>query len=81
MGEFNTLTMDWKVGQNVVCDRPEQLLTGCVIQSKDADTIVISCPSIDLVFRGKQQQLEQLGWKVVDSKDTKDAREGKDVKP
>ncbi|HEY9623888.1 MAG TPA: hypothetical protein V6C78_26250 [Crinalium sp.] len=56
--------MDWKVGQKVVCDRPEQMLSGCTIQTVDADSIVISCPNVNLVICGKQRNLEQLGWRT-----------------
>jgi hypothetical protein len=56
--------MDWKVGQKVVCDRPEQLLQGCTIQTMDVDSVVISCPTVNLVICGKQRNLEQLGWRV-----------------
>lgn len=58
--------MSWRIGQKVVCDRPEQLLQGCMIQAIDSDSIVISCPAVNLVVCGKQQNLEQLGWKVDD---------------
>lgn len=68
--------MEWKVGQKVVCDRPEQLLTGCVIRSKQADKIIIVCPSIDLEFLGSQEKLEQLGWRLDENEKLK-TRNGK----
>lgn len=55
--------MEWNIGQKVVCDRPEQLLTGCTIKAKEEGSVIISCPNIDLVFWGQQEQLEQLGWR------------------
>lgn len=56
--------MEWIVGQKVVCDRPEQLLTGCTIKVKEEGSVIISCPNIDLVFWGQQEQLERLGWRL-----------------
>lgn len=59
--------MEWNIGQKVVCDRPEQLLTGCTIKAKEEGSVIISCPGIDLVFWGQQEQLEQLGWRLETS--------------
>lgn len=56
--------MDWKVGQKLVCDRPEQYLTGCFVRAKEAGSVVVCCPAINLVVAGRQEQLEELGWRV-----------------
>ena len=56
--------MDWKVGQKLVCDRPEQYLTGCFVRAKEAGSVVVCCPAINLVVAGRQAQLEELGWRL-----------------
>lgn len=58
--------MSWQVGQKVVCDRPEQLLAGCFIQSEESDSVVITCPAVNLVISGKRKRLEELGWRLED---------------
>lgn len=62
--------MDWQVGQQLICDRNGQLLTDCVVQSKDFDSIVIFCASNNIVVCGKQKNLENLGWRVDDRAST-----------
>lgn len=56
--------MQWQVGQRIVCDRPDQPLTGCCIASSDADTVKIICPAAGIVVYGPQQRLEEMGWKL-----------------
>ncbi|NJN86760.1 MAG: hypothetical protein HC881_11140 [Leptolyngbyaceae cyanobacterium SL_7_1] len=56
--------MNWTVGQRVVCDRPEQLLTDCIVQQSEAGSVVISCPFANIVVSGTQERLEQLGWRM-----------------
>jgi hypothetical protein len=56
--------MDWQVGQRVKCDRNGQVLTDCVVQSKDFDSVVIFCASGNIVVCGKQANLESLGWQI-----------------
>jgi hypothetical protein len=58
--------ISWKVGQKLMCDRPEQLLTGCVIVAQESGGLIISCPAVGIVVSGQQQQLEMLGWKLDD---------------
>lgn len=56
--------MRWTVGQRVVCDRPEQLLTDCIIQQSEAGSVVIFCPLANIVVSGTQARLEQLSWRL-----------------
>jgi hypothetical protein len=57
--------MKWKVGQKLVCDRPEQLLTGCTVALQENGWVVISCPTAGLTLSGYQEQFERSGWKAV----------------
>lgn len=54
--------MKWQVGQRLVCDRPEQLLTGCRVTEQQGDWVEISCPTIGLHLTGYQADFEQQGW-------------------
>ena len=56
--------MNWKIGQKLVCDRPDTSLTGCTIRAADADGVIIFCPEVNLVVCGKQENLEQQGWQL-----------------
>ncbi|MBD2463981.1 hypothetical protein H6G89_23545 [Oscillatoria sp. FACHB-1407] len=56
--------MDWQIGQKLICDRNGQLLTDCVVQAKDHESIVIFCASSSVVVCGKQKNLEDLGWQI-----------------
>ncbi|MDX2214077.1 MAG: hypothetical protein SFY66_12385 [Oculatellaceae cyanobacterium bins.114] len=58
--------MDWQIGQRLMCDRNGQLLTDCVVQARDHDSIVIFCASVNIVVCGKQKSLEELGWQTND---------------
>jgi hypothetical protein len=55
-------TIGWQVGQRMVCNRSEQLLTGCFIVATDKDSVTVSCPAIGLVVSGQQHALEEMGW-------------------
>jgi hypothetical protein len=61
--------MNWQIGQKVVCDRPEQLLTGCVVTTQDQGWVTISCPIAGFALAGYQAQFEQEGWIVEPSRD------------
>jgi hypothetical protein len=61
--------MNWEVGQKLVCDRPEQLLTGCFIADKTSEGLTVSCPAIGIVISQQQQQLERLGWKLDEQRE------------
>ncbi|MGI0484818.1 hypothetical protein ACN4EK_05215 [Pantanalinema rosaneae CENA516] len=54
--------MNWQIGQKVVCDRPEQLLTGCIVTTQDEGWVTISCPTAGFALAGYQDQFEQEGW-------------------
>ncbi|OLP18148.1 hypothetical protein BST81_14115 [Leptolyngbya sp. 'hensonii'] len=58
--------MNWQVGQNMVCDRPEQLLSGCIIVAQDDESVMISCPAVGIVVTGEPHRLQELGWKTDD---------------
>jgi len=58
--------MNWKVGQQVICDRPGQPLTRCTVQVADVDSVVIACPDMQLVICGKRETLESLGWRLTE---------------
>lgn len=56
----------WKVGQRVVCDRQNRVLTECFVRSIDADSVVIFCPAHNTVICGQGRNLERLGWRAVE---------------
>ncbi|NJR66157.1 MAG: hypothetical protein HC772_13895 [Leptolyngbyaceae cyanobacterium CRU_2_3] len=58
--------MRWKTGQRMRCDRPPQVLTGCLVVAASADSIKIVCPAPDvsIVVVGQQCHLEEMGWKA-----------------
>jgi hypothetical protein len=70
--------MDWKIGQKLACDRPEQYLSGCVVVSQEDGSVVISCPAVGIVVRGHQQELERFGWQI-DENQPETAHEPKDL--
>lgn len=57
-------SQEWKPGQRVICDRPEQFLTGCMIESNKGGVIVINCPFANITVSGTQADLTQLGWQL-----------------
>lgn len=56
--------MDWQIGQKLTCDRNGYLLTDCVVQARDLDSVVVFCASSNVVVCGKQKNLEELGWQL-----------------
>ncbi len=56
--------MQWKVGQRLICDRPEQILTGCTIVAQDGSSVIISCPAVGIVVTGEPGRLQELGWRI-----------------
>lgn len=68
--------MRWQIGQKVVCDRPEQLLTGCYVVTTDAETVKISCPAAGIVVSGDQRRLEEMGWRSEELCVCKQSNEG-----
>lgn len=61
--------MNWQIGQKVVCDRPEQLLTGCTVTTQDQGWVTISCPTAGFALAGYQDRFEQEGWTVEQERD------------
>jgi len=60
----------WKVGQKVVCDRPNNQLTGCVVRSVDEEIIVIFCPGFNMVICGQFRSLKKLGWRTEEAQES-----------
>lgn len=56
--------MTWKVGQRVVCERPNHHLNDCVVRAIEGDSVIIFCRKINTVICGQQKNLEKLGWRV-----------------
>lgn len=61
---FRYRFMKWQVGQPVECDRPEQVVTGCVIEKNEMGSITIVCPEIGIVVCGQQDDLAAQGWRA-----------------
>jgi hypothetical protein len=60
--------MKWKVGQEVVCDRPGQHPADCYIRAIDIhESAIIFCPATNTVVCGQRQNLERLGWRLRSS--------------
>jgi hypothetical protein len=53
----------WTVGQKVVCDRQTRQLSGCIVRSVNAGSVVIFCPTFNTVICGQRKNLERLGWR------------------
>jgi hypothetical protein len=61
------MRMRWKVGQQIRCDRPEQVLTGCFVAAIEANSIKVICPTASIVVVGQQCRLEEMGWQAEKS--------------
>jgi hypothetical protein len=58
--------MNWQVGQQVMCDRPEQSLTGCFVVATEPNSVKIVCPAVGIVVSGQQIRLEEMGWRETE---------------
>ncbi|HEY9644590.1 MAG TPA: hypothetical protein V6C57_29105 [Coleofasciculaceae cyanobacterium] len=67
--------MHWKVGQQMRCDRPEQVLTGCLVAAVEANSVKIICPTASIVVVGQQCRLEEMGWKAEQTAQTSYVRQ------
>lgn len=59
--------MKWQVGQQVRCDRPENLLPDCLVVATEPDSVKIICPAAGFVVSGQQDRLEEMGWRAIET--------------
>lgn len=57
--------MKWQEGQRVECAGLDW--GACYVTMASPDMVVVYSPQYDLVTTGNPKQLEQAGWKTVDS--------------